>query len=191
MVSPISPHDPLMSPSNEASEPVDHYAILELDPHASEEDVRTAYRRLRVVYFQQSDAKKYRALQAAFDVLMDPEARQAYDSNYTASAPTVGSMGEVLEQPKHGRKDSGHSSAGKDAQTTIEEEEEEIEAIRNEDPNWGLKRQRRLHNPVIGSESYHSFVPILQAYRFQVQHPLLKCRRPTYVLRIARNAWPN
>lgn len=190
MVSPISPHDPLLSPSNETAGFVDHYAILELDIHASEDSIRTAYRRLRVVYFQ-SDAKKYRALQAAFDVLMDPEARQAYDLNYSAHAPAVASIGEVMEQPKHGRKDSGHSSRGTDAQMTIVEEEEDIKAKRTQDPNWALKRHCRLHDPVYGTQPYHSFIPVLHVYQFQVQHPLLKCRRPMYVGQLAQNACPN
>ena len=77
-----------MSPTGVSSEAIDHYAILEITPQASTDDVKAAYRRLRVLYFT-SDAKKYRALQAAFDTLMDPEARQAYDANYKApSSPS-------------------------------------------------------------------------------------------------------
>ncbi|KAL6710692.1 hypothetical protein ACN47E_007749 [Coniothyrium glycines] len=189
MVSPTSPHDSLLSPSNE--EPSDHYAILDVNINASEEEIRTAYRRLRVVYFQ-SDAKKYRALQAAFDTLMDPEARQAYDSSYPVHAPAVTSTSELMEQPKHERKDSGHSSASRSAEMTImEEEEEDIEAMRNEDPNWALKRHQQSYDSVLGTEPYPSFVPVLQVYQFRVQHPSLKCRRPTYIGNYARNAWPN
>lgn len=188
-MSPVSPHDSLSSPSNEGFN--DHYAILELSVHASDDDIRAAYRKLRVVYFQ-SDAKKYRALQAAFDTLMDPEARQAYDANYCpAQSPAVASIDEIMEQPKHERKDSGHSVAGRITAMAILEEEEEVAAARDQDPNWALKRHQKLEDTIFGSEPYPSFVPVLQVYQYRTQHPLLKCRRPTYTGDLARNAWPN
>ncbi|ORY00380.1 hypothetical protein BCR34DRAFT_606280 [Clohesyomyces aquaticus] len=56
----------------------DHYAILRLGPSASAADIKAAYRNLRVEYFN-TDAGKYRTLQAAFDVLVDGEARSGYD----------------------------------------------------------------------------------------------------------------
>jgi curved DNA-binding protein CbpA len=60
---------------------VDHYAILQLDNWATSEEIKAAYRRLRVEFFR-TDAVKYRALQAAFDVLADREARWSYDRMY-------------------------------------------------------------------------------------------------------------
>lgn len=188
IVSPISPHDSLLSPSNEG--PADHYGILELDVHASDDEIRAAYRRLRVVYFQ-SDAKKYRALQAAFDTLMDPEARQAYDVTYPAQAPAVGDIRETMEPTKHERKDSGHSSSGKLADLVILEEEEVVEEARDDDPNWALKRHRKLQEPEIGTEPYPSFVPVLQVYQYRARHPSLQCRRPTYQGDLACHAYPN
>ncbi|KAF1835769.1 hypothetical protein BDW02DRAFT_495109 [Decorospora gaudefroyi] len=181
IVSPTSPSDSLLSPSSDSPDTIDHYTILEITPQASTEDIRAAYRRLRVVYFS-SDAKKYRALQAAFDVLMDPEARQVYDANYQARAAApcaLSSIGEIIEQAKHGRKDSAHGD-----DHVIPEEEEEVEPLRTGDPNWGLKRHRRTHEPLLGSEPYQSWVPLPTWF-------LPKGRQPTYVGHLARNAVPN
>jgi hypothetical protein len=203
VVSPVlSPYESLLSPASteaDSSEFVDHYAILELDPRASAEQIKAAYRRLRMVYFQ-SNAIKYRALCAAFDVLADPEARQEYDSTYPthlALSPRS-SLGAVLEQSKHERKDSGHLMADVEAatiqeeMTPVQEEEEEPQDTRNQDdPNWGLKRHRRLHDPLIGTEPYQSFVPILELYEGRTSHPTLRCRRPTYTGCEATNAMPN
>jgi curved DNA-binding protein CbpA len=178
MVSPNSAADSLLSPStSETSEAVDHYAILELGPTASADDVKAAYRRLRVVYFS-SDATKYRALQAAFDVLMDPEARQVYDKDYQARGADPSSIEEVVELGKHGRKDSAHG----DEPAILEEEEEEAE--RTEDPNWGLKRHHPTHEPLLGTQPYQSYVPIPTSL-------LPKSRSPTYMGDIAHNALPN
>ncbi|KAH7392773.1 hypothetical protein BKA66DRAFT_411938, partial [Pyrenochaeta sp. MPI-SDFR-AT-0127] len=190
LVSPLSPHDSLLSPANEASDFVDHYAILELGPQASDDEITSAFRRLRVVYFQ-SDATKYKALTAAFDVLRDPEARQAYDLNYRARASVSSSLfsiGEVMEQSKHERKDS---AMGDDAAPmALLEEEEDIEAMRSLDPNWALKHHHRLYEPLMGTMPYQSYVPILSAYDGRTSHPLLRCNRPSYVGRVAGNARP-
>jgi curved DNA-binding protein CbpA len=181
MVSPTSAADSLLSPNaSETSESVDHYAILEISPSASADDVRAAYRRLRVVYFS-SDATKYRALQAAFDVLMDPETRQAYDKDYQARGADPSSIGEVVELGKHGRKDSAQ---GDEPAILEEEEEEEEEEERTEDPNWGLKRHHPTHEPLLGTQPYQSYVPIPTSL-------LPKSRSPTYLGDIAHNALPN
>jgi hypothetical protein len=176
MVSPTSPADS-MSPTGESSEAIDHYAILEITPQASTDDVKAAYRRLRVLYFT-SDAKKYRALQAAFDTLMDPEARQAYDANYQAPS-SLSSIDGIMQPAKHGRQDSAH---GDDA--VIPEEEEEIEDIRTDDPNWGLKRYQPSNEVLLGSEPYMSYIPL-------PVRALPWCRPLEYVGTFARNALPN
>jgi hypothetical protein len=181
MVSPTSPADLLLSPTGESSDAVDHYAILEITPSASTDDVKAAYRRLRSAYFA-SDAKKYRALQAAFDTLMDPEARQAYDANYQARAAAPSSLSSIdgiMQQAKHGRQDSAHGD-----EPVILEEEEEIEDVRTDDPNWGLKRHQQTHELVLGSEPYMSYVPL-------PTRALPWCRQVVYVGTFARNALPN
>ncbi|KAI8934725.1 hypothetical protein NX059_008415 [Plenodomus lindquistii] len=180
MVSPTSSQDALLSPSNETLD-VDHYAILELGPQASTDDIKAAYRRLRVVYFS-SDAKKYRALQAAFDTLLDPEARQLYDSKYAAAYA-------LSADSKHERKDSVTGTDGGIA-TVLEEEEEDIEAARSQDPNWGLKRHQRLYAPLIGTQPYWSHIPIATWHDLRnLDDP--DSRRPMYVGQIATMSLPN
>jgi curved DNA-binding protein CbpA len=185
MASPTSPADSGMaSPTSDPTEATDHYAILELTPKATTDEIRAAYRRLRSVYFA-NDAKKYRALQAGFDCLMDPESRQAYDATYQprAAAPSsLSSIGEVLDQGKHWRKDSAH---GDDAVILEEEEEDEVmQEVRTDDPNWGLKRFQPAHESVLGSEPYLSYVPV-------PTRTLPTCGSPKYVGQFAVNAWPN
>ncbi|KAF1935957.1 hypothetical protein EJ02DRAFT_459922 [Clathrospora elynae] len=176
MASPTKSHDSLLALSSEASDVIDHYTILELGPQASTEQVKAAYRRLRVVYFS-SNAQKYRALQAAFDTLMDPEARQVYDLNY--QAPSLSGTGEIIDPSKHSRADSHHGD-----DMAILEEDEDMEAARSQDPNWGLKRHQRPQEPLIGSEPYPSYLPL-------PTHFLSKCNRPAYIGQFARTALPN
>lgn len=189
IVSPTSTHDSLLSPSTDTPDFVDHYAILELEPHASAEEITSAFRRLRVVYFQ-SDATKYKALTNGFDVLRDPDARQAYDLNYRARAAapsSLSSIGEIMEQSKHERKDS---AMGDDAPMETVPEEEDVAEARSNDPNWALKRHQRLSEPLIGTRPYQSFVPILEVYAERSRHPNLRCSRPAYVGLAAKNARP-
>jgi curved DNA-binding protein CbpA len=187
VLSPVSPHDSL-SPTSDAPDFIDHYASLELESNASIDDVRAAFRRLRGLYFS-TDAVKYRAAQAAFDVLANPAARQDYDSIYRARpVSNTSSLGAFMEQFKHGRADSAH---GDDAAMPVVSEEEEAEAARLEDPNWALKRHKRLYEPVIGTQLYTSYIPILEDYYGVQRHPVLKCRRPVYLGEMAINARPN
>ncbi|KAF1929275.1 uncharacterized protein M421DRAFT_60898 [Didymella exigua CBS 183.55] len=213
VVSPVgrSPYDSLFSPASDPStllspEPtefVDHYAILELGPEATVDEIKAAFRRLRVAYFQ-SDATKYRALTQAMELLADGEARAEYDDIWRAhngvSAPVTpySSLPAGLESPKHGRKDSGHSAGSLQEDEIPEEEEEELmeynEEPRNHDPNWALKRHHRVfanYRPYYGTEPYDSFVPVLTAYETYSRHPRLRCRRPSYVGDgLAQNAMP-
>ncbi|KAL5116055.1 hypothetical protein ACEQ8H_006067 [Pleosporales sp. CAS-2024a] len=190
ILSPKSPPDSL-SLAGEMPDFIDHYANLELEPNASIDDVKSAFRRLRGQYFM-TDAIKYRAAQAAFDVLANPVARQDYDSLYRSrpappNAPS--SLAEVLDRSKHGRADSAH---GDDPPALpVLSEEEEADAGRSQDANWGLKRHRRLYEPVIGSLPYASYIPILQLYDGFQRHPVLGCRRPVYIGEIAIYSRPN
>lgn len=225
VVSPVgrSPYDSLFSPTSDPSrllspEPtefVDHYAILEVGPEATIDEIKAAFRRLRVAYFQ-SDAKKYRALTTAMELMADEEARAEYDEVYRAQvggAPTpitpYSSLPAGLESPKHGRKDSGHSAGSMQEEVNVitvpeevpEEEEEDDEEphqsnedTRNDDPNWALKRHHRVfanYAAYYGTEPYDSFVPVPTAYETYSRHPRLRCRRPSYLGDgLARNAMP-
>ncbi|KAF2029044.1 hypothetical protein EK21DRAFT_68384 [Setomelanomma holmii] len=185
ILSPVSPNDAVLSTGSDTPSFVDHYSSLELESNASIDEVRAAFRRLRGLYFT-TDAVKYRAAQAAFDVLANPAARQDYDMIYRSRpAPNNASLGDVLES-KHGRKDSAHSENR--PIPVVEEEEEEAGSP---DPNWALKRHRRLYEPVIGTQPYQSFIPILHDYTGRERHPVLKSRRPVYIGEAAINARPN
>jgi hypothetical protein len=191
----LSHQNPILSPSKPRSSTsppmdipafIDHYASLELAPAASIDDVRAAFRRLRGLYFS-TDAVKYRAAQAAFDVLANPAARQDYDTMYRAR-PVPFSLDAALDvDAKHSRTDSAHE----DESLSVLSEEEETEAARSADPNWALKQHRRLYEPVVGTLPYTSYIPILAEYDGYQRHPVLGCRRPVYLGEIAMNSRPN
>ncbi|KAF2131137.1 hypothetical protein P153DRAFT_337419 [Dothidotthia symphoricarpi CBS 119687] len=146
-----------LSPSNiESQEFVDHYAALDITIEATPADIQKAFRKVRKLYFE-TDAVRFCATKKAFDTLLDPESRKAYDSVYCARA-----LGALTQQSKHGRKDSALSNNAK--VPTVQEEEEEQQGIeaaaRRQDPNWGLKHQTRLYEPFTGTEPYQSFIPV-------------------------------
>jgi curved DNA-binding protein CbpA len=64
----------------------DHYAALGLASSATLADVKKAYRQKAAFYHpDRNDAEdaadRFRTVQSAYDVLVDPEKRQAYDDN--------------------------------------------------------------------------------------------------------------
>jgi flagellar biosynthesis protein FlhG len=82
---------------------VNHYELFEIDPSASEEEVRRAYRRLKEIYAVDSPAvygaytlkeldDLMRSLESAYGVLLDAEKRKAYDAE-------LGSNGEAAPRP--------------------------------------------------------------------------------------------
>jgi hypothetical protein len=150
---------------------IDHYAIMGLDNWATSDEIKTAFRRLRSNYFN-ADAVKYRALQAAFDILADQEARWMYDRIWRAlSAGIVKERVSVLE-----RKDSKEVLARFPVEIVQEVNVEEEDIV--------------VRTPLIGTRAYHSYVPILTVYEGQRVHPVLECARPKYILGIAKNAMP-
>jgi flagellar biosynthesis protein FlhG len=67
-----------------------HYELLEVDPSATEEEIRRANRRIRQIYSRDSVVVAglysrtrlehlHRRLDDAYDVLMDPRRRKEYD----------------------------------------------------------------------------------------------------------------
>ena len=64
----------------------DHYAALGLASSATLADIKKAYRQKAAFYHpDRNDAEdaadRFRRVQEAYDVLVDPEKRQAYDDN--------------------------------------------------------------------------------------------------------------
>ena len=64
---------------------LDYYATLEVTPQASDEEIRVAYRKLAFRYHpdrnqgDKSVEEKIREINAAYEVLGDPEARKSYE----------------------------------------------------------------------------------------------------------------
>ncbi len=69
----------------------DLYAILEIAPEADEKEIRAAYRRLARKYHpdtgEGSSAEKFRAVQAAYEVLGDADRRRNYDGELRRAEP--------------------------------------------------------------------------------------------------------
>lgn len=64
----------------------DHYAALGLGSNAALADIKKAFRRHAALYHPDRNAAaeapaRFRAVQAAYDVLSDADKRQAYDEN--------------------------------------------------------------------------------------------------------------
>lgn len=64
----------------------DHYAALDLSSTATLADIKKAFRQKASLYHPDRNTDvsapgRFRAVQEAYDVLSDPEKRQAYDDN--------------------------------------------------------------------------------------------------------------
>ena len=60
----------------------DHYSTLGVDKTANQDEIKRAYRKLAAQHHPDrgGDTKKFQEIQAAYDVLGDPEKRQSYDN---------------------------------------------------------------------------------------------------------------
>lgn len=70
----------------------DYYAILQIDPRAESEVIQAAYRRLAAKYHPDvapspSAEERMKQLNAAYEVLSDPEKRRAYDLSRAGHRP--------------------------------------------------------------------------------------------------------
>ncbi|KAF2689167.1 hypothetical protein K458DRAFT_276246, partial [Lentithecium fluviatile CBS 122367] len=187
------------SPTTSPDSFVDHYAVLGLDPWATTEEIKVAHRSLRGEYFR-TDASKYLALQTAYAVLVNWEARRDYDKELRerlglpAPPPSATAPASIQACPpwplavfkKRVEKTGSTGLPIPDASVCdfVDEEEvreKELEDNSANDPNYTLKHYRPVREPFLGSEPYISFVPILGAYEGRVRHARLKCARPRYV----------
>ena len=81
-----------------ASSAGDYYRRLHLSPHASYQDIKTAFRRLARQYHpdlhpnQPAAIAKFHAIQEAYEVLKDRVQRRHYDQNLLATAKKPGKL---------------------------------------------------------------------------------------------------
>ena len=73
----------------------DYYATLEVSPLASDEEIKKAYRRLVLKYHPDRNprntwaVRKMQEINTAFEVLGDPEKREAYDLEHRFDSQEV------------------------------------------------------------------------------------------------------
>ena len=82
----------------------DYYAILQVDPRAEKEVIEAAYRRLAAKYHPDRNrspeaAEKMKRINAAYDVLSNPEKRAAYDAVRHFGGPVPPHWGSAGEPP--------------------------------------------------------------------------------------------
>lgn len=72
---------------------MDLYAVLELEPTASQEDIRKAYRKLALLYHPDKNlgfqSKQFTDIKTAHDILSDPMQRKIYDEEKHTSKSIV------------------------------------------------------------------------------------------------------
>jgi curved DNA-binding protein CbpA len=84
------------------SEPDDAYRVLQLDPSADPVVITAAFRALARRYHPDGDApdpERMAALNRAYAVLRDPEARRRYDANRALTKRTAVPMGNPATEP--------------------------------------------------------------------------------------------
>ena len=73
----------------------DYYKILEIDPRATIEDIRKAYRKLALQYHPDKNSdlnseEKFKEVAEAYEVLNDPAKKQEYDSSLASASNQSG-----------------------------------------------------------------------------------------------------
>jgi hypothetical protein len=78
-----------------------HYQVLQVDPSADEDEIKKAYKRLARIYHPDLNPKRphsaedrFKQLQAAYDVMSDPAAREEYDRSLGIGRPPLPSSFE-------------------------------------------------------------------------------------------------
>lgn len=87
-------------------DPIDPYKILQVDPEAEDEVIQAAYRRLARKYHPDlaataDAASRMAAINAAWEMLGEPAARQRFDLERSA-APPAGAQGATTQRPAAG-----------------------------------------------------------------------------------------
>jgi curved DNA-binding protein CbpA len=197
----MSDHNSLMlskpSSANSKFQFQDHYAILELDMFATSEEIKLAFRRLRGEYFR-TDGVKYRALQAAYEVLVDIGARYRYDNMYRVDRgfPARPPLKQFNTESTAQREACPNSSQLTPSPGLVQDPASE--AARTSptvDPppqtkNHASKDYRQSRKVASGSRQYRSRVPIAGRYQRKEENPRSRSSPPRYVLDTAQNSLP-
>ncbi len=96
--------------------PPDYYALLEVAPSASAEEVRSAYRRLARIHHPDTSGspesiERMRQINEAWEVLRDPERRAAYDRTRPRPAPPRRVVRTVRRTPQPRRPGAAEPAA--------------------------------------------------------------------------------
>ncbi len=84
---------------------LNYYAVLGVEVQASQDVIKKAYRQLALQYHpdrnkgDQRAEQKIREINAAYEIIGDPEARKTYDRLRLGFVEPHGSMGEAEEEP--------------------------------------------------------------------------------------------
>jgi curved DNA-binding protein CbpA len=157
-----------------------------LDCWATSEEIKEAHRRLRAVYFR-TDSEKYHALQIAYGILVNAEARFRYDEVYRArkglpppQPPNPSILIPSLEPPVPMAEHNHRTTKGRGSPVEMQEV----------DHNAALKKHKAPRSAITGTRPYQSFLPIPEAYKDSDRHPKLMCEMPKYVLNMAKCSYP-
>ncbi len=114
--------DPWADDFTDLAEFVDHYAILEVEPEASLEDIekahRTRYRWARSLSDKRKASDIYAQLDEAWRVLKDPDRRSAFDAIYRMRNPAAGSGDDLFEDLISGTYEAVSPAAGSHKSTS-------------------------------------------------------------------------
>ena len=120
---------------------LDYYSVLEVDPAASEEHIKKAYRKLALQYHpdhnqgQHKAEVKIREINAAYEVLNNKESRKAYDrirfGGYRQQVDGVGASSDTTPDPGvafQAMERTLHDEARKDVFSTLIKDQEQIKS---------------------------------------------------------------
>jgi molecular chaperone DnaJ len=104
------------------------YLVLGVEPTASQEELKRAYRRLVRRYHpdrnpgDETAAERFREVRAAFELVGSAEARRAYDSSHASPFTSIGSpvAGSIFGDPERTPTRRRGASRGVDLETEVE-----------------------------------------------------------------------
>ena len=111
----------------------DYYKILGVSREATQEDIQKAYRRLAAKNHPDRNPddkqakEKFQKIQAAFDVLKNPEKRELYDRYGSSFREQIDEVRRKLEDAERELESSGGETGQKQIWSSLSSEINEIE----------------------------------------------------------------